>query len=105
MGALDPELELQVEGEPPPDPEKLADAVEALMRGLLPDRAALEALVYLARRRGFVDLELRRRRAGRVAAEVRAAHPYLSCRAVARKVGELMGEHADTVRRWLTQAS
>lgn len=86
--------------EAPPDPELLAEAVEALNAGRLPVAAALEEIAHLAELRPDVQRALRRRHALRVLDQVSAENPGASDRALADIAARKAGELADTVRKW-----
>lgn len=86
--------------EAPPDPDLLAEAVEALDAGRLPDATALEELVHLAEMRPDVQRVLRKRRALRIFDQVAAKNPGASDRALAEIAARKAGELADTVRKW-----
>jgi hypothetical protein len=92
--------ELHLVDEAPPDADLLADVVEALEARRLPDEFAVEEVVHLLRGRALVERELRRREARRVVAQVRAANPGASMRAVAAIAARRLRERPETVRGW-----
>ncbi len=90
-----------LDGEAPPCPELLADAVEALEAGRLPAEHALEELVHLVEQRPAVARELRRRRGLRALRRAALENPGASGRTVAVIAARRFGDaHPDTLRKW-----